>query len=263
MERAVVLIDLPFSPCGEYFRPLGQKGGGLFPTFLSHEMFLAAKEGQELGRFKGQNLVKSVSYAGINVNMRDGTKFCYYYKMISQLEGTIAHKELGYVILDVNGVGYKIHVSLSEGVGEGRAKFWTHLHVREDALDLYGFVDKEALDIFLMLIKISGIGPKTALSMLTLAPVDSVREAIGRSDVGYLTKFAGIGKKTAEKIILELSDKMPKIESPGWQEESDALEALISLGYAKKEATEALRESSGDSSARVKFALRKLGNKHA
>lgn len=181
--------------------------------------------------------------------------------MISQLRGTIAHKDIGFLILDVGGVGYKVHMTLGEtkNVGE-ELSVWTHLAVREDALDLYGFSERKELEFFVDLIKISGIGPKTALSILTLAPMSSIQEAVSRGDSSYLTKFAGVGKKTAEKIILELSDKMPRMEGSGWQEESDALEALVALGYGKKEASEALKGAEGVTTDRVKFALKKLGS---
>ena len=183
--------------------------------------------------------------------------------MISQLEGTIAYKDISYLILNVGGVGYKVHMLIGDAknVGE-KLRVWTHLSVREDALDLYGFMEREELEFLEDLIKISGIGPKTALSILSLAPMRSIQEAVSRGDSGYLTKFAGVGKKTAEKIILELSDKMPKTVGGNWQEESDALEALVSLGYGKKESSEALKDSSGGTGERVKFALRKLGKEN-
>ncbi|MEK7535462.1 MAG: Holliday junction branch migration protein RuvA, partial [Patescibacteria group bacterium] len=94
--------------------------------------------------------------------------------MISQLEGKIAHKEIGFVILDVSGVGYKVHTGISDVGNEGETvRLWTHLSVREDALDLYGFEERSELEFFEDLIKISGIGPKTALSILSLAPMQS------------------------------------------------------------------------------------------
>src|SRR3989344_5858370 len=122
--------------------------------------------------------------------------------MIAQLIGKITYKEIGFVILDVAGVGYKVHTGITDMGDVGASvRLWTHLSVREDALDLYGFKEQGELEFFEDLIKISGIGPKTALSILSLAPMQSIREAISRSDSGYLIKFAGVGKKTAEKII--------------------------------------------------------------
>ena len=181
--------------------------------------------------------------------------------MISHVAGKIILKEIGFVVLDVGGLGYKVRTGITD-IGESGedVSLWTHLAVREDALDLYRFRERHELEFSEDLIKIPGIGPRTAMSMLSLAPTKSIREAIGRGDSGYLTKFAGMGKKTAEKIIIELGDKMPKVGAgEGWREESDALEALVSLGYGKKEASDALRESKGNTGERVKQALRNLG----
>ena len=167
--------------------------------------------------------------------------------MIGSIKGKIIFKTEKFLILEANGVGYKINVS-PDAVSKAKKLgdemiLWTHTHVREDALDLYGFLDHSELEFFEMLIGISGIGPKGALTILGVASIDTLRKAISASDISYLTKISGIGKKTAEKIIIELRDKMGK-EKKGasLQGELDAMEALKSLGYSQNEVREALKK---------------------
>lgn len=168
--------------------------------------------------------------------------------MIGHLEGKVLFKGERHVVLDVGGVGYKIFVSASSknlSIGES-AKLWTHLHVKEDALELYGFSHQAELEFFEMLISISGIGPRSALGVLALAPVDSLKRAIASGDTSYLTKISGIGRKTAEKIVLELKDKMGfgKVSFGGeeFKEDADILDALIALGYSQRESREMLQK---------------------
>lgn len=187
--------------------------------------------------------------------------------MIGHLTGTTLAAGERFLLLDVQGVGYKVAATpetIRRARKEGRVSLFTHLAVRENALDLYGFFDGEELGLFEMLIEVSGIGPRTALQVLSLAGVETLRKAISSEDVSYLTKVSGIGQKTAKKIVLELKEKMGAAhpESAGHlKEESDAVEALRSLGYSLEEAREALKkvkEATG-TSARVKEALRILG----
>ena len=124
--------------------------------------------------------------------------------MIGHLEGKVLFKGERHVVLDVGGVGYKIFVAMGTRKNlelEKNAKFWTHLHVKENALELYGFLHQAELEFFESLISISGIGPKSALGVLALAPLDTIKRAIASGDTSYLTKISGIGRKTAEKII--------------------------------------------------------------
>lgn len=186
--------------------------------------------------------------------------------MIARIEGKILSKEARFAIVDVGGIGYKVFLSASVviKIKEGEVeKFWTHLHVREDSMELYGFLEKDELKFFENLISISGIGPKSALGVLSLAPVDTLRRAISSGDTSYLTKISGIGKKTAEKIVLELKDKFAGekgkfgIET---EHDSDILDALISLGYTQKEAREMVQKIPQDikgREGRLKEALRR------
>lgn len=187
--------------------------------------------------------------------------------MISKITGQIILKTDKFVIIEANNIGYKVFATtdlLSKAKENETAKIWTYLAVRENALDLYGFADKKELDFFELLITISGVGPKTALNILNVATVESLRKAISSGETAHLTKVSGLGKKMADKIVLELKGKIGSYEEValGQKEEIDALEALKSLGYSHKEAREALQEidkniiKTGD---RVKAALKHLG----
>jgi holliday junction DNA helicase RuvA len=187
--------------------------------------------------------------------------------MISKITGQIIHKADKFVIVETNGIGYKVFATnelLSIAKIEKELSIWTYLAVRENALDLYGFADKKELDFFELLNTISGVGPKTALGILNVATVDSLRTAISTNETAHLTKVSGLGKKMADKIVLELKGKLGNYEETnfGQKEEIDALEALKSLGYSHKESREALQEidkSHTTTSARVKAALKHLG----
>ena len=191
--------------------------------------------------------------------------------MIACLSGTVRHKGLNALVVDVSGVGYKVLVTTETALEVAPSSpifLWTHLVVRETSLELFGFLDKETLDTFELLITISGIGPKSALSILNVATPSMLRQAVASGDTTYLTRVSGIGKKNAEKIVLELKDKL-KItkEDRGvdMRSEGDALEALVSLGYNERDAREALKrvpkETEG-ASERVKAAL-KILSRHA
>jgi holliday junction DNA helicase RuvA len=187
--------------------------------------------------------------------------------MISQLSGTVAHKDIRFMVIDVNGVGYKVYASnetMEKCPLNEHIRVWTHMIVREDALDLYGFLSKDAQDFFEMLIGISGIGPKTALSILNLATIATLHKAIATGDSSYLTKVSGIGKKNAEKIVLELKDKLMVVLEEGEaarDNQSDTLEALKALGYNEREARDALKKvpkDITDTGECVKYALKIL-----
>jgi len=191
--------------------------------------------------------------------------------MISKLKGTIEEIGANHVVIDVSGVGYKVFMTgdtlltLKQGAS---ASFWTYLAVREDALDLYGFISKKDQEFFGLLISVSGIGPKSALNILSLASAETLTGAIRTGSTAHLTKISGIGKKTAEKIVLELRDKLGTHmhgdagSSEDMASDMDAIEALKSLGYDADEAREALKKVGKDISdvgAKVKAALKVLG----
>ena len=191
--------------------------------------------------------------------------------MIACLSGTVRRKDLNAIIVDVSGVGYKVLVATEtalEATPSSPIFLWTHLVVRETSLELFGFLDKETLDIFELLITISGIGPKTALGILNVATPSMLRQAVASEDITYLTRVSGIGKKNAEKIVLELKDKLKTTDadkSVNIRAEGDVLEALISLGYSERDTRDALKKVPKEvegTSERVKAAL-KLLSKHA
>ncbi len=192
--------------------------------------------------------------------------------MIGSIKGKIILQEEKFLIIETVGVGYKVNVSGNtlSGLKEARKEvlLWIHTHVREEALDLYGFLNREDLQFFEMLINIPGIGPKGALGILDAVPLTALRKAINTKDTAYLTRISGIGKKTAEKIIIELGDKIMRDEVSektgiSLQEELDALEALKSLGYSVYEAREALKKvpSGGDTNKKIREALKVLSGK--
>ncbi len=187
--------------------------------------------------------------------------------MIGTLNGTIRHKDLNTLIVDVSGVGYKVLVTTETALEVSLSSpifLWTHLVVRETSLELFGFLEKEVLDIFELLITISGIGPKTALSILNVATPTMLRQAVANADTSYLTRVSGIGKKNAEKIVLELKDKLKLTTEDSrldTRSEGDALEALVSLGYSERDARDVLKKVPKDiegASERVKSALKLL-----
>lgn len=190
--------------------------------------------------------------------------------MIAQLEGKIAGIKGNSVILQVGGVGYKVAVSaytLGKVVGQERVLFHIHTHVREDILALYGFLNEEELTMFELLISISGIGPKVALSILSIADVKTICTAIVNKDPSILTRVSGVGKKTAERVIVELQNKVDAVnveDQAATLAGQDTIEALTSMGYSITEAREALKlvpAEVTDVSKRIRQALKNLGKK--
>lgn len=191
--------------------------------------------------------------------------------MISYLEGKIIDTGERHLVLQVGGVGYKVFVP-SEALGELQKKqgqtasLFTYLAVRENALDLYGFEEKEELEFFELLITISGIGPKTALGILSVTTIKNIKQAIRSGETAHLTKVSGIGKKNAEKIVLELRDKITTLpgeeDTDNMRDESDSIEGLKALGYSEREAREALKKLPKEVTRpgeRIKQALKILG----
>jgi Holliday junction DNA helicase RuvA len=172
--------------------------------------------------------------------------------MIGRLSGVLLEKNPPQVMLEVQGVGYEIDVPMSTfynlpGVGE-RVTLFTHLAVREDAHLLYGFASESERKAFRQLLKISGVGARTALSLLSGMSVADLAQAVATQEAGLLTRVPGIGKKTAERLLLELKGKLGVEFTAGVEvnraapASSDVLNALLSLGYNEKEAQYALKQ---------------------
>ncbi|WP_284619671.1 Holliday junction branch migration protein RuvA [Aquabacterium humicola] len=189
--------------------------------------------------------------------------------MIGRLTGILAEKAPPQVLIDVNGVGYEVDVPMSSffnlpSLGE-RTTLLTHFVVREDAQLLYGFLTHEERSTFRQLIRISGIGPRTALSILSGLSVAELSQAVTQQQAGRLVKVPGIGKKTAERLLLELKGKLgPELAAPGAAVTSDAqvdiVQALIALGYNEREAAAALKALPADVGVAegIKLALKAL-----
>jgi Holliday junction DNA helicase RuvA len=166
--------------------------------------------------------------------------------VIGRLTGKLAGKHPPQVLLDVGGVAYELDVPMSSfyqlpATGESVTLF-THLVVREDAHVLYGFVTLEERSAFRQLIRISGIGARTALAVLSGLSVGELAQAVALQDAVRLTKIPGIGKKTAERLLLELKGKLSALAAaPGTEKASDVLNALLALGYSEKEALAAVQ----------------------
>ena len=188
--------------------------------------------------------------------------------MISLIRGPIIELGTRHIIIDIHGLGYKVYVTedalhiLKPGT---ETTLWTHLAVREDALDLYGFTTKKEKEFFELLISISGIGPKSALNILSTVSSDTLVSAVRSGSTSHLVKVSGIGRKTAEKIVLELRDKLGAMQSEdmtmGMSSDMDAIEALKALGYDADDAREAMKKVGKeieDTGAKVKAALKML-----
>lgn len=189
--------------------------------------------------------------------------------MISCLKGAIKLKENDFAIVVVNDIGYKVFIAerdlLKLRIGD-TAEFFTYHYIREDDARLYGFVSRRDQEMFELLFSVTGIGPKSAMGILNAAATDSIAAAIGQSDTSLLTKVSGVGKKTAERVILELAGKVEKFgaEAKSVEGLSDAIEGLMSLGYSRGQALEALKnvpENIIDPAEKIKLALKSLGKK--
>lgn len=192
--------------------------------------------------------------------------------MIAHLKGKIEEKFGNALILDVHGVGYEIMVPTpdfeSVKLGEER-KFFTYHQVRENAEELYGFSSLSAKKIFELLISVQGIGPKAAIAILSLAEAEEVRNAIANADSAFISKATGVGKKSAERVIVDLRDKVgtpshygattPSLTKDVDTQPDEALDALIALGFPLKEATTALEkvDKTLPVEERIRLALKK------
>ncbi len=192
--------------------------------------------------------------------------------MITYLRGKIKKVREEFLILDVNGVGYRIfgtqqmlHSLKNES---GDVEIYTHQHIREDSQELYGFLTLEELEFFEIIISVSGVGPRIGLAILEISGVPDIKKAIATSNVDYLTRVPGIGRKKAELIILNLKSKMDVLVGGDGlnlsNDDSDSVNALIRLGYNRNEALEALEsvpQDVKDAGERIRLALRNIGKK--
>ena len=195
--------------------------------------------------------------------------------MIAQISGTLAHKVPGEVIVDVGGVGYQVFIPLNvfyrlPEIGE-RVTLYIHTHLREDALQLFGFQEATEKQVFLLLNSVAGIGPKLAVNILSGIPADELAQAIKEGDQLRLVSIPGVGKKLAERMIVELRDKFATFQaqvtetpvaSNGSQLMQDAVSALVNLGYRKAEVEKSVRDTvqAGNTTLEevIKEALRRI-----
>ncbi len=173
--------------------------------------------------------------------------------MIATLEGILEYRDSDSIIVNVGGVGFQVHVPASTlsrlGAVKGRVFLYTHLHVREDNISLYGFASSEELALFKNLISVSGIGAKLALAVLSALKPEQVVVAIASGDIDLLTQVPGIGRKTASRLVVELKGKMEKewkeVALPSSPASADVIAALTGLGYSVAEATRAISKVPG------------------
>ena len=192
--------------------------------------------------------------------------------MLGYVKGILEESRPGKIVVDVNGLGFNILVSESTreelpGIGQ-EIKVFTHTNVREDDISLFGFLSREALDLFELLITVNGVGPKGAMGLLGIFPASEVKYLIVTSSSDKLSKAPGIGKKTAERIIIDLKDKLSTDdiltlsdiaesgEAPVSGEASDAISALVSLGYSQSEAKRAVSLVQGADTMNVNDILK-------
>lgn len=188
--------------------------------------------------------------------------------MIAHVSGIVVEKFGSSLIVDVHGVGYELQVAIGDYDAtqlESNVKFYTYHHIREQSQDLFGFSSLAAKKLFEMLITVQGVGPKAALAILSLGNSEQVRNSIANSDSAYITQASGVGKRIAERVVVDLSDKVGlavqitrNAKSHGQTVNDEALEALIALGYSLNDATRALDGISTELSTaeRVTKALR-------
>ncbi len=190
--------------------------------------------------------------------------------MIGYLRGKIIEKSLSSATVLVGQVGYDVNLPasvLSKIKKDEEVELWIYTHVREDILALFGFSDKESLEFFKLLLSVSGIGPKVALAIISAAPLAKISESISRGDPTMLSSVSGVGRKTAEKAVVELKGKLGNI-SAGSQifsiEGEETLDALLALGFSKAEAAEAiskLPEELSNTDEKIKAALKLMNTR--
>lgn len=184
--------------------------------------------------------------------------------MIASLKGIVQNKKPEGIIIDVNGIGYHVNIplcSLGDIPEPGESVFLhTYTHVREDALQLFGFLSDEERKVFTTLIGISGIGPKLGLAILSGMPVQRFIETVHNEDVSLLTTIPGLGKKTAARLVLELKGRLPSLDEPSAAPKDaaseDAISALVNLGYKKQISEKAVDKAAGNGAETIEDMIR-------
>lgn len=185
--------------------------------------------------------------------------------MIASLKGIVTSIDISSVIVDVHDVGYKVSVpnSILSSVHTGdTVKVFTYTHVRDDIFDLYGFLHQADLKLFEKLISVSGVGPKTALGIFSLGSAGQITQAVQKGDTSFFSGVPRLGKKNAQKIILELRGKLDLSEDVVTETGRDVVQALVQFGFSEKEAYEAVRalgERGKTTEEKIKLALKYLG----
>ncbi|MBI4457648.1 Holliday junction branch migration protein RuvA [Candidatus Uhrbacteria bacterium] len=183
--------------------------------------------------------------------------------MIITLSGTVTAKDGHDAIVEVEGVGYQVHLhkrALEAVAIDAPARLWTHEYIREDSRDLYGFLNAAEHRLFLKLLSISGVGPKLAMNIFSLGGTKEIESMIDRGDIAALTGVSGVGRKTAQKIVLELRGRLA--DDRGDAETEEMIAALVNLGYGRERSREVLASSAGDKvEDRLRTALKELSKK--
>ena len=192
--------------------------------------------------------------------------------MIGYLNGKIIDKSANGVVILVGGVGYEVALpasSLEKNKVDNEVSFWIYTQVREDILALYGFSSKQEQNFFKLLLSVSGIGPKVALAIISSAPIEKIKQSIAHGDPTLLSAVSGVGRKTAEKAVIELKNKLGFVSTDGvaifeGDETEEVLNALLSLGFQKSEIVTVitnLPENVSGTDAKLKAALKMLGKR--
>lgn len=188
--------------------------------------------------------------------------------MIGYLRGKVIDRGLGRAIIDVGGVGYEVNLPANSLPVDDEVSLHIYTHVREDILALYGFQAREELDFFKSLLSVSGIGPKVALAIIGSAPINNLRDSISKGDPSLLSAVSGVGKKTAEKAVVELKGKLGYVGSGGeifaHDGSEEIIDALTGLGFQKHEIIEGLKSVPSDLESnddRIKWLIRNLGKR--
>ena len=179
--------------------------------------------------------------------------------MIREIRGQVLSVEPAGAVVLVAGFGIFVHLASTEGLSEGQeTSLKTYLAIRQDGLELYGFTDAADRRFFELTLSVSGVGPKTALALLRRAPRERIEEAIAKRDLAYLTKVAGLGKKSAEKLMVEIGERLGSEGGTGMGDDAEIFDTLVALGYTEREARRALASipaSTTGKDARLKTAL--------